>query len=80
MKDVKYINICPRCFSSNYTTINEAASFITGSSVLYECNKCGFSGTIFPQIDPKEALKMKKQGKQPIQKKREGFKKIKIEP
>ena len=48
------IKICPRCGSMDVD-----ATTGTGyvSPPLYVCNRCGFSGSIFPELDREEALK-----------------------
>lgn len=59
MKKMKYINICPKCYSSNYYISNDNG-LITGQNGIYVCNNCGFRGTIFPQIDSDNIPKLKK--------------------
>ncbi len=61
MKKIKYINICPECYSSDYYISNDNG-LITGQNGMYVCNNCGFRGTIFPQIDPDNIHKLKKTG------------------
>jgi len=48
------IKICPRCGSMDVD-----ATTGTGyvSPPLYVCNRCGFAGSIFPELDSEEALK-----------------------
>src|SRR5512136_886950 len=48
------IKICPRCGS-----IDVDATTGTGyvSPPLYVCNRCNFSGSIFPEVEDVEALK-----------------------
>ena len=74
MKEIKYINICPKCYSSNYYISNDIG-LITGQNGMYVCNNCGFRGTIFPQIDPDNIPKLKKTSPA-----KHTSKKIKLEP
>jgi transcription elongation factor Elf1 len=48
------IKVCPRCGSMDVD-----ATTGTGyvSPPLYVCNRCNFSGTIFPEVENVEALK-----------------------
>jgi predicted RNA-binding Zn-ribbon protein involved in translation (DUF1610 family) len=48
------IKICPRCGSMDVD-----ATTGTGyvSPPLYVCNRCGFAGAIFPELDKEEAMK-----------------------
>ena len=48
------VKICPKCKSKE---IKLVAGGIVG---LYECKKCGFKGSIFPEIEIKQKGKKKK--------------------
>ena len=54
--------ICPRCKSFDVSSDMSVASFAQGSVFNDKvCNKCGYSGQFFPEIDDDRIKKKKKQ-------------------
>ena len=46
--------ICPKCKSKNIEADLSAHSFAQGSVFnQYKCNKCGYAGMFFPEINKK---------------------------
>jgi len=48
------IKICPRCLSMDVDATT-GTGFV--STPLYVCNRCGFTGAIFPELEREEALR-----------------------
>lgn len=48
------IKICPRCGSMDVDATT-GTGFV--SPPLYVCNRCGFAGAIFPELDNEDAVK-----------------------
>lgn len=53
--------ICPRCKSFDVSSDMSVASFAQGSIFNDKvCNKCGYSGQFFPEIDDDKVNKKKR--------------------
>jgi len=54
----KSLRICPKCGSSDIKAELDAQSYAQGSIFnKYKCNKCGFEGILFPEVDIKKYKK-----------------------
>lgn len=61
MNKEQYTMICPKCNSIdvNIDKSNPLQATL-GLPVIYACNKCGYSGNIFPEIKISELENLKK--------------------
>jgi hypothetical protein len=49
-----FITICPHCYSSDITSDFSNAARIEGGLFGKTCNRCGFTGNFFPEIEVKD--------------------------
>ncbi len=56
---VKYVKICPKCKSIDIS-IRWQSMWYFGFPASFKCNKCGYIGTIFPEIDIQKCKKKTK--------------------
>jgi len=53
---MKKLMFCPKCKSVDVKK-NITASIVFGAPQMYECEKCGFKGYIFPEVEIKKQKK-----------------------
>jgi len=56
---LKKIRFCPKCKSTDIEGDLSVQSFVEGYN-RFKCNKCGYSGMFFPEVDEKEYKKISK--------------------
>jgi len=51
MKKKKYVQICPRCGSTDiHVDFQNPAVWVYGTPVKYQCGKCGYNAPVFPKV------------------------------
>ena len=57
-KEEQRVRICPKCNSSDISSDFSARSYGQGSFFNeHKCNKCGFTGELFPEVPISELKK-----------------------
>ncbi len=52
---IKSVKICPKCKSVDIDSdLTASSAFGMASFDNFKCNKCGYSGQFFPEVDKKK--------------------------
>jgi predicted RNA-binding Zn-ribbon protein involved in translation (DUF1610 family) len=60
----KMVRVCPKCLSTDVVRDLSLQSYSKGTFFnQFKCNKCGFTGIIFPEITEAELKELTKKAK-----------------
>lgn len=59
-KSSKFVRICPKCKSTDTSPDLSFQAYGSGSIFnSFKCNKCGYTGVFFPEVDKRDLKKIK---------------------